>query len=225
MNPGDPMRVIDDTIRYYAARAKEYDRTAGYEDIVSETIRYKMKVSFRRVLKGRRILEIACGTGYWTRVIATTARKVLATDINEGMLELAKHRLSGFRNVQFRKADAYTLEGVKGPFDSAFSHWWWSHVPRAMLRPFLENLHKRLEPGSFVLFTDHLTSHEPKRRRNSRGDIFEERKLENGKRYRIIKNCPSDEEVHNVLKGIARNIRFKEHIEGYWTLDYITDQL
>ena len=215
------MKEIDETRRYYTARAKYYDRTAGYKDLVAEKLRDKMKAKFRRAFRGRRVIEIACGSGYWTSVLASTACSVLATDIDEGMLQLAKRRLSGLKNVHIMKADAYTLRGVKGPFDGAFAHWWWSHVPKSMLRPFLENLHRRLEPGAYVLFSDHLISDKNKKRSNACGDLIEERILENGREYHVIKNCPSEAEVHEVLKGIAKNVRFKEHVEGYWTLNYV----
>jgi SAM-dependent methyltransferase len=211
---------IEDTKRYYAARAKEYDRTAGYENPISEMFRKRMKTQFKKAFKGRNVLEIACGTGYWTQILASTASTVLATDINEDMLRLARCKFKGIENVHFKKANAYTLDGVKGPFNGAFSHWWWSHVPKAQLRTFLENLHNKLEPGALVLFSDHLVSNEPQRWTNSRGDNLEERALENGRRFRIIKNCPSQYEVKAVLKGIARNIRFKEYAEGYWILNY-----
>jgi SAM-dependent methyltransferase len=216
------MKEIEETRRYYAARAREYDLTAGYEDPVSEVLRDRMKARFRKAFKGHSVLEIACGTGYWTRVLASTAQTVLATDINESMVRLARKRLSGLDNVRIIKADAYTLKGVSGRFDAAFSHWWWSHVPKARLRPFLENLHRKLEPGAYVLFTDHLYWDGQKRWRNADGDFIEERELGKGKIFHIIKNFPSKAEVLEVTKGIARNVRFEEHTEGYWLLRYFT---
>jgi demethylmenaquinone methyltransferase/2-methoxy-6-polyprenyl-1,4-benzoquinol methylase len=220
--PGGSMKEMDDTRKYYAARAKEYDLTAGYGDPMAERLRERMKARFRRAFRGRRVLEIACGTGYWTRVLASTARMVLATDINEGMLRLARKRVSGLDNVRICKANAYTLRGVRGKFDAAFSHWWWSHVPKARLRPFLENLHQRLEPGAYVIFTDHMYKEWQRRWRNADGDFIEERELGKGRKYHIIKNFPSEAEVREVTKGIARNVRFEEHTEGYWALRYFT---
>ena len=216
------MKEIEDTRRYYAARARDYDLTAGYEDPVAERLRDRMKTRFRRAFRGRRVLEIACGTGYWTQVLASTARKVLATDINECMVRLARKRLSSVDNVKVRKVDAYTLKGIKGGFDAAFSHWWWSHIPKTRLRPFLENLHRKLEPGAYVLFTDHSYYDCENREKTADGDFIEERDLGKGKKYHIIKNFPSRAEVREVTKGIAKNVRFEEHPEGYWVLRYLT---
>lgn len=77
------MKEIDDLKRYYSDRAKEYNKTAGYEDRRAEKIRKRIKLRHQDYFKGHDVLEIACGTGYWTEVIAGTANSVLAIDISE----------------------------------------------------------------------------------------------------------------------------------------------
>ncbi|MBN1434450.1 class I SAM-dependent methyltransferase [Candidatus Fermentibacterales bacterium] len=109
---------------YYDARAPLYDATAGYDDPVAEELRAPMKERFRRLLEDRKVLEIACGTGYWTEVIAQTAGSVLTTDVNPSMMAIASERLHGFPNFELMVAEAYVLEGVSGGFDAAFAHWW-----------------------------------------------------------------------------------------------------
>ena len=57
--------------RYYAARAcryeKVYDTPARARDIAE--IEHHLKERFA----GLRVLEVACGTGFWTRRVADTA--------------------------------------------------------------------------------------------------------------------------------------------------------
>src|SRR5262245_7239572 len=60
----------------------------------------------------RDVLETAAGTGVVTRALASrlpaTARMV-ATDLNEPMLDRAKARQSGDRRIEWRQADAQAL--------------------------------------------------------------------------------------------------------------------
>ena len=112
----------DPVAEYYDARAPVYDETAGYLDPLAERLRATIKPKLRKILEGRRVLEIACGTGYWTQVISGSAESILATDINHSMIEMARRRLRGNHNVDFLVTDAYTLGGVRGSFDAAFAY-------------------------------------------------------------------------------------------------------
>jgi ubiquinone/menaquinone biosynthesis C-methylase UbiE len=56
---------------------------------------------------GADVLEVACGTGYWTEVLIRSAATVLATDINEEMLSLARSRDIDPQRIVFQRADAY----------------------------------------------------------------------------------------------------------------------
>jgi SAM-dependent methyltransferase len=213
--------LADDVAKYYAARAGEYDVTAGYQDLGAEHRRASTKARFFAALRGFDVLEIACGTGYWTTVIATAARSVVAVDLDPGMIALAERRLSGAANVRCVVADAYSLDGVPGPFNAAFAHWWWSHVPKSRLRPFLTTLHTRLTRGAFVLFADQLPYVSEARRRDDDGNILETRTLRSGAVYEIVKNFPTEPEIVHVLRGIAHSVAYREFPhEGRWTVSY-----
>jgi len=84
------MRSLESTIRYYHDRAAIYDATAGYLDAEAEPRRELLKQLFKRYLRGRRVLEVACGTGYWTQFIAKSASAILATDRNSEVIDLAR---------------------------------------------------------------------------------------------------------------------------------------
>jgi len=51
------------------------------------------------------VLEFGCGVGYFTGVIARNARQVIATDLSDDMLTIARIHLQGFQNITIQKAD------------------------------------------------------------------------------------------------------------------------
>src|SRR5262245_3186062 len=70
---------------------------------------------------GLTLLELACGSGYWTRVAATTAKAILATDCNPSSLELARSKNLG-PHVTFARADAFALPARDCLFDGGMAH-------------------------------------------------------------------------------------------------------
>lgn len=75
---------------YYAARAPYYDavylKPERQDDIAF------LRTHLPERLQGRDVLEVACGTGYWTRHIAPLARRMVATDGTAEPLEFARLR-------------------------------------------------------------------------------------------------------------------------------------
>jgi protein-L-isoaspartate O-methyltransferase len=216
--------------QYYAARAHEYHETTGYDDTQTDAGYTELKATHQAAFKGLDVIEIACGTGYWTEVIAQTARSVLATDIHAQLIEITRERLKSLTHVRCEVADAYTLAGVDGTFSGAFAHYWWSHIPKAMRRTFLDSLHEKLRPGAFVSFTDNLEYQADwvKRRIDEHGDVYEERRLRDGSCFETIKNFPSEAEFVELLSGMADDLSFLEHRAGplddptsrLWTVSY-----
>lgn len=89
--------------RYWSRYAASYDRDGEY--VVGKTILQAME---ERLLKERslgNVIEFGCGTGYFTRAIAKNAEHVVATDLSDKMLEVARARLREFKNITIQKAD------------------------------------------------------------------------------------------------------------------------
>jgi demethylmenaquinone methyltransferase/2-methoxy-6-polyprenyl-1,4-benzoquinol methylase len=215
--------TVREVAAYYAARAPVYDLTAGYLDRAGEALRAPIKRRLQALLEGHDVLEIACGTGYWTEVIAMAARSVVATDVNPAMIALAEARLRGTRNVELVVNDAYSLPHLGRRFSAAAAVWWWSHMPKARIREFLGSLHRQLLPGARVLFVDQLPDayQAEGRHRAKTGDIVEMRTLPDGRTFRVIKNFPTDAEIRELLGDRAEDVNYREYpAEQSWWLSY-----
>lgn len=206
---------------YYAARADEYeriyDRPERQDDLAH--LRNLVPAYFR----SRRVLEIACGTGYWTALIAPTSAMVLATDVTPEVLAIAWAKHLAPEKVQFQLADAYALSEIPGVFDAGLAGFWWSHVPRDQVSRFLDGLHRRLGRGARVLFLDNRYvegSSTPIARTDSAGNTYQRRRLADGAEHEVLKNFPSRDEVcHDVGAAGGTDVDVIE-LQHYWVATY-----
>jgi demethylmenaquinone methyltransferase/2-methoxy-6-polyprenyl-1,4-benzoquinol methylase len=216
----DDARLID----YYANRANESERI--YEKPERQNDLEILRNLFRKTLAGRSVFEIACGTGYWTQVVAQTAKTITATDINEEVLQIARSKTYGCE-VNFQKADAFNLNpSPKNDFTAGLAAAWWSHLQRSQVRNFLLRFHRLFTPGSLLVFMDNRLvpgSNTPISRTDDDGNTYQTRKLENGNEYEILKNFPDEKEIRALLGNSAREIYWTE-LTYYWCLTYKIDQ-
>src|SRR5258708_35708067 len=140
----DPRSTTPHMERYYSRRAAEYEQIYRKPERQQELEWLRRRVP--DLPAGRTVLEVACGTGYWTQYIARKARMVHACDINDSVLEIAADKPIPGDRVHFFKADAVTLEGVPAGCDAAFAGFWWSHVKKSTLEQFVATLPNRLQP-------------------------------------------------------------------------------
>ena len=203
---------------YYAKRAREYERI--YEKPERQVELAWLRSRVPAIFDARRVLEVACGTGYWTQYIARTAKRVIALDVNDAMLEVAREKRFPGRRVEFLRADAFSLAGVPEGCDAAFAGFWWSHVRRAELPRFVAGLARRLEPGSVVAILDNTYvegSSTPVSRRDAEGNTYQVRKLLSGETHEVLKNFPTPGELADAVRPFAREAHL-EDITYYWLL-------
>jgi ubiquinone/menaquinone biosynthesis C-methylase UbiE len=218
--------VIDDArlIDYYSKRANEYERI--YEKPERQDDLKRLRNLFRQTLAGHNVLEIASGTGYWTQVVAQTAKSITVTDINEEVLKIARSKTYGCE-VNFQKADAFSLNpSPQNDFTAGLAAAWWSHLQRSQIRNFLLHFHRLFLPGSLLVFMDNKFvpgSSTPISRTDDDGNTYQRRRLENGNEYEILKNFPDEKEIRALLGNSAREICWTE-LTYYWFLTYKIDQ-
>jgi SAM-dependent methyltransferase len=79
------VQLLGEQIAYYRARAIEYDRTAPFTDHHGYP---ELSAALERFAPRGRVLELACGTGQWTKELAEYATELTAVDASEEMLAL-----------------------------------------------------------------------------------------------------------------------------------------
>jgi len=203
---------------YYAARANEYDNI--YLKPERQDDLQDIRAWLTAELTGRKVLEIACGTGYWTQFYAPSAQRVVAVDAADETLVIAAERVSP--NVQLLQGDAFDLPAFGMSFDAAFAGFWWSHISRKNIVRFLTGLHGSLEPGAEIIFLDNRFvpgSSTPIAEQDAAGNTYQQRALQDGSTHRVLKNFPTREQL---LADISPHAELSQYYEWeyFWALKY-----
>ncbi|MEM6955267.1 MAG: class I SAM-dependent methyltransferase [Myxococcota bacterium] len=118
-----PLAPDDDRAsRYYDGFSPTYEhgREAGYHKLIDE-LETELVLPLAR---GRRCLELGCGTGLILRRVAEVASHAEGVDISEGMLEEARRR-----GLRVQRASVLELPYEANTFDLTYSFKVLAHVP------------------------------------------------------------------------------------------------
>jgi ubiquinone/menaquinone biosynthesis C-methylase UbiE len=213
---------MDNLAEYYAKRAAEYERIYAKPERQADLARLGERVS--GLFAGRSVLEVACGTGHWTELIAPGARSITAIDAAEETLAIARSKKYPAHKVEFTQGDAYALPDFGRRHDALFAGFWWSHVPLARLDAFLAGVARAVAPGAVVAFLDNRYvegSSTPVSRRDAEGNSYQARKLDDGSTHEVLKNFPSEREL--IERASAHGTEAKvEWLDYYWLVAYRT---
>ena len=158
--------VESEMIRYYAARAGEYDdwylRRGRYSHGPTTDAAWHSDLGAAAAwLAGRgfhgRIVELAAGTGWWSPVLAAQGQLTLC-DAAPEPLEKARVRLAAAGlAARFQIRDAWSEPDTSA--DCLFAGFWLSHVDRGRLDEFLGLVARWLVPDGLFAFID--SRHDP----------------------------------------------------------------
>lgn len=73
--------------------------------VCEHVLRYEFAARFAH---GAKVLDLACGSGYGSRLLAATAASVTGVDVDVGSIEAATYGVSDLENVGFEAVDAVT---------------------------------------------------------------------------------------------------------------------
>jgi len=190
---------------YYGRRAAEYEEVYSREDPVARLELDAISAAVGTWVSGRRVLEVACGTGYWTQPASRGALSISAVDVSKEMLEIARRKK--YRcDVSLHMADAFAVPFRPGSFGGGFANFWVSHVPKKRLRAFVEDFHRTLDPGSSVFFADNVYVDGLGGELVSNGsdeNTYKVRRLRDGSRHLVLKNYYSEAELSAIFGATA----------------------
>ena len=211
---------MTDLVSYYARRAQEYERIYAKPERQADLARLKARLA--SLVAGRCVLELACGTGWWTEVIAGHAAEVTALDANEEVLAIARAKRYPGARVSFSAGDCYALPDHGRRHDALLAAFWWSHVPLGRLDEFLRGAERAVAPGALLVFLDNRYvegSSTPLARRDAEGNSYQLRRLDDGSTYEVLKNFPGESELRAAAGAGARDVMV-ESFDYFWLLAY-----
>ncbi|MER5969541.1 methyltransferase domain-containing protein [Streptomyces sp. NPDC002055] len=202
--------LTNSQLDYYRARATEYDTTfVPYMDPALPPVLDRLRAGN---LTGD-VLELASGTGYWTRHLSQLADRVTSLDGSAEMIaEASRHRLP---NVSFRQQDLFAWTPDRS-WDAVFFAHWLAHVPDDRFEAFWASVRRAVRPGGVVEFVD-VTDHERRleQRDDSEPDVAVRRTLEDGRSFRIVKVFRSPAELTERLTALGWSCRIDEVHPGF----------
>jgi ubiquinone/menaquinone biosynthesis C-methylase UbiE len=104
-------------------------------------------------LRASNVLELACGTGIVTRRLRDVMPlngHLLATDLNQAMLDYAALKFSGDDSVKFEQMDATSLTLPSGAFDAIVCQFGWMFFPDKLAA--MREAHRVLALSGYLLF-------------------------------------------------------------------------
>jgi SAM-dependent methyltransferase len=221
----DPARIKGEIVEYYDKRPLIGDAWDGepigtFPDPGPEMARWQ--ADLQEVVRGRRTLELACGTGSGTRVATETATSILAIDSGESCVRLARERTS-LPHVEFLVADAFDLTALPSDFEAAFACGFFHLIPKARYDEFLAGFHAKLRPGAPVFLQASHTRTIRAKKREFRvadcDDVFCSRSLADGSTYDIVNNPFDTAILRAIFEPRVRD--FDVHVgDAWWWITY-----
>jgi demethylmenaquinone methyltransferase/2-methoxy-6-polyprenyl-1,4-benzoquinol methylase len=195
--------ILDEQVTYYRKRAQEYDESTGQtEDLQRAFARARDLLQQQAPVE--QILELACGTGSWTRALLPLGRELTAIDASPEMLSLARQKV-GNAVVKFQQVDLFQWQ-PRQQYDLVFFANWLSHVPPQRLDAFLGTVARAVRPGGSLAMVDQYAPMQEDREISVRDAkeraIYAKRSLLNGQTFLIVKVFYDPQIIENLLGAL-----------------------
>jgi SAM-dependent methyltransferase len=211
--------LLDEQVRYYRARAPEYDATAPAYDAASRpddpfaSIAAEATSALRALGPVERAIELGAGTGRFTRIVASLARAVEAVDTSPEVLAINAANVPA-PNVQRTVADAFQFVPER-PADLVVAAALVSHIPRERAAAFWAAVDGMLRPGGLVFVFDEAPHGLWSEEAGGEQDVVW-RTLQDGRRFRIVKVLWEPKDLRAMLEGLGWRAAIARHDPFWW---------
>jgi len=208
--PLDEMHdIIGGMQAYYDERATQYDDWYNHVNLYDDPpnnnawhAEVAQLTEWVQAFGQGRLLEIASGTGWWTRRLAQRAA-VTTLDYAPAMIAVLRGRLRAEgESADVTRGDAYRLPYASGAFDACFFGFWLSHVPSPLLDTFFGEVCRAVRRGGRVMIVDS----KPFRGEAPGTELKQERVLNDGSRHQIVKVYHTPESLRALLEQYGANV-------------------
>jgi SAM-dependent methyltransferase len=215
----DVDRVLAEQRAYYRERAPEYDdwwlrRGRFAVDAKAEARWFADVRELETALEafGPRgdVLELAAGTGIWTRHLLRYADRVTAVDAVPEVLELNRARTGGAAECVL--ADVFEWEPPR-EFDLCFFGFWHSHVPSRHFEAFWQLVGRALKPDGLVFFVDNAQLGDSRHLVSSTGEVAR-RRLSDDREFDIVKRVWQPGELEREAAGVGWRLTVRKTANG-----------
>lgn len=101
---------------------------------------------------GKKILDAACGFGYGSYLLSTSAKQVFGIDLDETRINYAREKY-GNDNIQYFVSDVTVTEFEKDSFDTIVSIETFEHISPDDAEKFLDEVKRLLKPGGIFIMS------------------------------------------------------------------------
>ena len=212
--------LLASQMAYYRARASEYDawflRQGRYDRGEAHKVQWFAEVevlakALDEFAPRGDILELACGTGWWTEQLVRYGDSLTAVDASPEVLALNRARLPSAK-VAYVQADLFNWRPERG-FDTVFFSFWLSHVPPERFSGFWATVEKCLNPGGRVFFIDSSPAPEGTAKDhtlNGSDALSVTRRLDDGRTFEIVKVFYKPEQLDADLTALGWQSRVRQ---------------
>ena len=110
----------------------------------------RVKMLSKHLRPGMSVLELGCGTGYFTRELARSGADITAIDVSPDLLEIAMTNCSA-PNVRYQIQNAYALSYPDAMFDSVVGS---SVLHHLEIEKAAREIYRVLKPAGTIYFTE-----------------------------------------------------------------------